>query len=388
MTVIRAIILKGPSQYGALRLFSDELHRSFLKLKVDSVLIDTGNGNWIDTLENQLRIGCSFVAAFNGIGAYLKVGDKSLYNIVNIPYIGIYVDHPLYHIKRLSNKIDRYIVTVVDKKHIQFLNSYFGEKHFSMKRFLPHGGISNKLAFNEKQFNSRSDNVLFTGTYRGLPEKKWLSIDNSFLKNFIQDVFNARSEFMSIEESMEYVIDHRNIAIESNILNKIKMYTIRHIDNYDKAKARFDIIRYLLENGIAVDIYGNGNWNEFLSDYKNANYKGNVEMKALIDLYSNYKIALNDNNNFRNGSHERIFNVLANGCQCITSMSSYYDEIFHDDKSVIKYFRDDFGDLNTRIKESFREESYANISKTKQYVLDNHMWINRAEEILKLYKLM
>jgi hypothetical protein len=385
--MVRAIILKGLSQYGALRLFADQLYKSFLELKIDSCIIDMTENNWIEVFENELRTGCNFVTAFNGIGSELKIKDKSLYDVVGIPYIGIYVDHPIYHIERLSNKIDKYIVTVVDSKHLDFLNNYFQENQFIVKNFLPHGGIYNKLEFNEKQFNSRSNNVLFSGTYKGLPQRQWLNIDNLFLKNLIEDIFNARTEFMSIEEALDYVISQRNIMLRNDILNKIKIYAIQFIDSYDKAKIRFDILRYVLESGITVDVYGNGNWNEISDIYKNANYKGNISMVDLIDLYSNYKITLNDNNNFRNGSHERVFNALANGCQCITPKSSYYDKIFGDNENIVSYSRDDFEDLNVHIKESTRLESYGDISRTRQYVLNNHLWINRAREILNLYEM-
>nr|WP_243284278.1 glycosyltransferase [Clostridium tyrobutyricum] len=110
-------------------------------------------------------------------------------------------------------------------------------------------------------------------------------------------------------------------------------------------------------------------------------------MNDLIGLYSNYKVTLNDNNNFRNGSHERIFNAVSNGCQCITSKSSYYDKIFDKDKSIIKYSRNNFENLDINIKKAIKPEAYYNIRETRQYVLNNHLWINRAQEILNLYQM-
>ncbi|WP_195962663.1 glycosyltransferase family protein [Clostridium tyrobutyricum] len=385
--MIRAILLKGLSQYDALRLFAEELYKSFIKLKVETVVIDMTKKNWIEVLENELRIGCNFVLAFNGIGSDLRIKNNSIYNVLGIPYIGIYVDHPIYHIERLSNNINKYIVTVVDKKHIDFLNNYFDKDKFLIKKFLPHGGIENKLGFNEKQFNFRNNNILFSGTYKGIPVRQWLNIDNLFLKSFIEDVFNARTEFMSIEESVDYVIKQRNMTIRNDILNKIKLYSIQYIDAYDKSKIRFDILKYVLECGINIDIYGNGSWNEISDSYTNANYKGDITMNDLIGLYSNYKVTLNDNNNFRNGSHERIFNAVSNGCQCITSKSSYYDKIFDKDKSIIKYSRNNFENLDINIKKAIKPEAYYNIRETRQYVLNNHLWINRAQEILNLYQM-
>lgn len=385
--MLRVIILKGLSQYGALRLFADEMHKAYRQLKVDSVLIDLDSKDCIDRLEKQLNIGCSFVMAFNGVGSDLKVQNDSLYNVMNIPYVGIYVDHPRYHLERLSNDIRKYIVTVVDRKHIDFLTDYFPQNTFLCRSFLPHGGIANNKTFNEKGFSVRSDNILFSGTYKGIPEKKWVSFDNCFLRQFINDVYEARSEFMSIENAVDYVAKYRSIYIQESLWKKIKLHTVQLIDDYDKSQIRREILQYVLNNGYSVDIYGNGTWSEIANNYSNAHYKGNIEMSDLIKLYSQYKVTLNDNNNFRNGSHERVFNALANGCQCITTYSSYYDDIFKNHKGLIYYSRSDFNNLNNLIDIALREAAYDKIAMSREYVLENHLWKNRAEEILALYEM-
>lgn len=386
--MLRPILFKGQSQYGTLKFFTEQLHHSFKGMGFNSAMIDLTSPKWMSQLQDELNIGGSFFCSLNGIGSDLRINGESLPNILGIPFISIYVDHPYHHMQRLSQPIKKHIVTVVDKKHHAFLQEYFKPDHFAVSAFLPHGGIQNdQLVFSQEQFVGRSNTILFTGSYKGAPEQSWKSLDNPFYADLIDEVFLARSGVMTIEDAFEYVLAHRNLHLSSDIRKKLKLLCVHSIDKYATSSNRHRLLQELIEHNFNVDIYGNRDWVDFVHKCKNVNYKGNVQMKDLIDLYCSYKITVNDNNNFNHGSHERVFNSIANGCYCVTAESSYYQEELNGIGAVLQYSRADYGTLAEKINSILQDNDYAYsvIEKSRQRVIDHHLWSHRAQTILDLY---
>jgi hypothetical protein len=133
--MLRPIILKGESQYGVLRKFADEIFIEFKNMGMDSIQIDLCDKNCSRRIQEEFSKGCSFVVAFNGIGSDIKVGNELLYNVLNVPFIGVYVDNPYHHLERLSHQINNYLVTFVDKSHLELLNTIFPKNKFKIKSF-------------------------------------------------------------------------------------------------------------------------------------------------------------------------------------------------------------------------------------------------------------
>ncbi|MCD6346301.1 MAG: hypothetical protein J7L96_02650, partial [Bacteroidales bacterium] len=52
----------------------------------------------------------------------LTSGNKSIYDIVKTTFLAIFVDHPIYHISRLSQPVKNYIATFLDESHVDFVD--------------------------------------------------------------------------------------------------------------------------------------------------------------------------------------------------------------------------------------------------------------------------
>lgn len=386
----RVIIFKGASQYATLRVFSDELVNSFKNIGVEAVTVDLTDKNFINILQQEINRGCNFFVGFNGVGIDLKAGSNCLYDVLNVPFINILMDHPYHHIQRLTEKANRYVVTVVDKNHLEFFKHAFHKEQFSVVGFLPHGGIkSSGLKYSREQFENRSANILYTGTLKTDISKGWHSLENLYFKNLIEDVYNAKTDYKTIEESVLYVLNQRGTLVREAELAKIINYSLNFIDDYETRKNRWEVVEFLCVNNIPVDAYGNGPWHDLSGKYKNIHYKGNIDLNNLIELYTKYKITINDNNNFRRGSHDRVFNALANGCLCITSNSLYYKEIFSENfLNICQYKRGDMDNLKKVMYAVINNDNlYEEIAPIRDYVIEKHLWKNRAEKIMELYNM-
>jgi glycosyltransferase involved in cell wall biosynthesis len=382
----RALIIKGTSQYDVLQKFSDELHQGFMQLGIHSTLIDTEQPQWDSLFFDQLKSGCNFVAALNGVAADFKLHGESIYNLADIPYVGIYVDHPYAHVYRLSQDIKRYIVTMVDKSDIDFLKRYF-PNHFKLTGFLPHAGVNGNHLKLDKAYFSRSNNLLFTGTFTNLPQKPWHALPNEFVKNLIEDVYCAKNPTRTTLETFEYILAEKGLYFnDAKLQRDIALCILEMIDDYDRNANRRKTIDILLKNGYTLDVYGNGDWNAL--SHKNLNYKGISHFHEILKLYTQYKLTLNDLCIFHHGSHERVFNALASGCCCVTTVNPYYNNTFQDRIDMAMFSPGDEESLLSAVEYALIDENaYAMVQSGRRKVLRDHLWVNRAKTIIGLYEL-
>src|SRR5690606_6064057 len=137
------VLLNGQGQYDVLRHFIIDLSKAFVQLGHDVEVIDLLDANWANNLEMILqKKNIAFFLSMNGIGIDLKVGgNKSLFDQMNIPLFAFLVDHPMYHLARLTTGVNNLIVSCVDKKHVDFLSKYMKGRY--SKVFIPHGAPVN-----------------------------------------------------------------------------------------------------------------------------------------------------------------------------------------------------------------------------------------------------
>lgn len=389
----RILLYKGQSQYGALRAHVDNLSKAFESLGHISVVIDFEEKDALKKLEKELNL-CNFVVSFNGILSELSIDNKSAYNILNLPYITLMLDHPIYHLSRLDNKIDKFVVGCLDNNHLKFLNDYYGKNHFFSTYFMTPGGSKSSLYKEEDldQFlHNRYIKILFTGSFRGDSQTPWRSYENKSLVKLIDDCyeFMLANEYASPDEAFDFVLKDRKLNLNDEHKNKIKVFIIETLLGHFAAHKRYICLETLAKSGIEVDVYGVG-WEEWASNYKNIKYRGNGTVKDTFDILNNTLLCLNINNNFTAGAHERVFNAMINGAPVITDNSLYYNNNFEDGKDILTYSWNKLGDLPDKINEYLSSpQKLWQISKNaRRNVLANHTWEDRAKQIIEIYELM
>lgn len=388
----RIILYKGQSQYGALRMHIDRLANAFKNIGHTPVVIDFEKPGVINQLEKELKIGCNFVFAFNSIAAEIKIGEELLCNLLNIPYIAAMVDHPIYHMARLSNTIKKFIVTCLDHKHLSFLSEQYDNKHFAIKSFMVPGGSESKLSKEEslEEFESnRNINLLFTGSFRGIPKKEWEMYDNKTLVNLMNDIcdYVLSNDYVLVEDAFEYVLKQKNIEFAVEEGNRIKLYIMNVMKGYIASYKRHLCLETLAKEGIDIDIYGVG-WEEWSSQYKNIKYYEVGTVENTLDILTKTKLCLNINNSFVAGGHERVFNAMINGAPVITDKSLFYDKEFEEGKDIITYSWTDLDKLPEKMHNYLNNtEALWNISKNaRKKVQEKYTWEHKAKQIIELYE--
>lgn len=388
----KMILYKGQSQYGALRVHIDQLANALESLGYEPIVIDLLDADAITKTEKALTEGCLFAFSFNGMGIDLKVEERSVYDIVNIPYIAALVDHPHYHIGRLNTKMNNLVVTCLDRSHLKFLSYYFEPNHIKVKSFLlPGGNIKEKSSVEDIDIFLKDRNIplLFTGTFRGIPQKTWNNTPIT-LEKILDDVcdYTLSKDYISIEEAFEYVLKQRNLELGEEHEKKIKLYCLQKVGRYVEGYRRFKCIETLGKAGIPVEIYGNG-WEELASKWKSLKYSSPGTVNETLGLLRKSRICLNTNNNFVDGGHERVFNAMINGAAVITDSSLYYNEEFSDEENILMYSWSKLEELPEKIlKINTQPEKLWHIAKAgKDKVDKKHTWISRAKEIINLVEL-
>ena len=154
------------------------------------------------------------------------------------------------------------------------------------------------------------------------------------------------------------------------------------------SKNRSSVLSYFDAHKIDVDIYGPETWLEFCSSFKYLHYKGQLSLDETIEKYQDYHFVINDNNDFTDGSHERVFNALLSGAIPITPRNSYYEEL-SDTAPIILYERNTMAGLpenGEELKEIYREQRNL-LERSAPATRENHSWSARAKTILELVKL-
>lgn len=389
---MKIVVFKGKFQYGVVDLFIDEIVKE-LEKKVDEVivcnLLEENIMNKLIEIFSTKLIDC--VIAFNGIGVDIKINNnQSLYDVINTNFLAIYVDHPAHLIQRVIEPIKNYLISFVDKEHIDYVNEIQQQNH-KISFFLPHGGfIGNQVEINDLDtyVKVKKIEILFTGTYMGDAKRVWEN--NNFLPNkLIEKVCEKLiyDDYSSIHKTFYEIFDKEGIKfsqISKAQLSKLFVQIITYVRQYK----RNILIERIAQSGLNITICGR-NWDSFVSKYNNIDYKGELDINDTLKLIGKSKILINASPNFTNGSHERVFSGMLNQSVVFTDKSSYYDEYFEDEKNILYYsFNSLEKDINKLKNFLTDNKKLYNMSfDAYDIVIKSHTWRNRVDKILEIIQL-
>lgn len=325
---MRVAVFKGQSQYDVLRFFSEKIAMGFTQLGCEVDIIDLLCEDWQTHLISSVRKGLNAVIAPNGVACDLKNAEgNSFFDTNGIRYIGLFVDHPSFHLNRIMSAPKNSIFTFIDKSHLDFAKTYLN-KYGTIHYFLPHGGSLTDNARLE-----RKKNFLFSGSFKSI------TLDDVRLKNYpfllSSLLTNTYEEMVSephtnFHQVFENVLQHSNIYFaQEHIRLKIMSKIFIDINLIRCSSNRINMLNAFENNGLKVDICGPSSWEEYCSDKRFMNYRGQKSYREILQLYSQYKFVLNDNNDFFSGSHERHFDALQNGACPISPINEYYSSGAH-----------------------------------------------------------
>ncbi len=291
---LNILIYMGQSQYAAFNLFAKQLTEPFRRKGHNVILFDlTQEGSSQKLIELFSSTHIDLVIAFNGMGVELTSGSKSIYDIVQTTFLAIFVDHPIYHISRLSQPIKNYIATFLDKSHVDFVDDLLPDNQV-IKYFMPLAGSSSGMSClnsYSEYLKTKDIDILFTGSYFGAPTKVW--DNNTNLPKEILDQISdllIHDEYTTIAAALKKVLGKHNIKL-SRKFNQKNTSLMTLIMSYVRQYKRNELITKLCQHGIPITIYGKS-WESMAKEFSTITFKGDVCTEETIALTKRAKIII------------------------------------------------------------------------------------------------
>jgi Glycosyl transferases group 1 len=378
---IKSVVLfKGQSQYDVLRYFVDDIAISLEKLGFNPIVIDLLQSSWIVQLEKVINnTNIEFFFAMNAMGIDLKVGENSIYNLLNAPFFAFMVDHPMYHISRLDSNIENLIVSCVDRDHLQFLTNYMSGSY--SKVFIPHGATINSIDTN-LPIERRSISILFPGSYNNpdVYRNHWKNVNHNIGKLFDEIMESAYYE-RDVPLTEVAIRIFKEKGIDNNYLFHNKFWDILiYVDMYLRYKHRFQTLNALSE--LPIEVYGNG-WENVKFRSKNLRLNKSISYDRVQQKMNDSKIVLTINPSFSNGGHERLFSSLNSGALGFVNKNKYLNQLFEHEEDIIFYdFENPLENIINILDDEDKIQKIAERGKKK--VVEKHTWFNRTKKIIEV----
>lgn len=322
----------------------------------------------------------------------IMLNDKgeSCYKNLGVPYVSILLDAP--YNPAVGNMLfdcKNHFVCVLDKSHVSLIDDIYSSKKFMGKMFLPLGGISGG---NEDELFSRerSYNVVFASSIygNGDPGRKWHeALELKPYCNLLYDIADYLiNNPVSVDEGVRYILNQRGLYDDIYRKKMLPFYFLLFL--YIKAIRRVKSLEFLVKNDIVVDVFGAGWENVPLvhSKYgKNIRLHGQVPYEAVLDITSKAKIVYQDQAEFNNGAHDRVFSSMLSGAVVVSEYSTYLEKEFKNGSDIFLYdWKNGLSQVQI-IDKLLNDESVRLSAAVSAYgkVNNKHRWKNRAQSIME-----
>lgn len=374
------ILIKGKSQYDAMRYYIDEIELGFRLAGYNTILLDTKERSFLFQLDELLKsVKIDLVFTCNGI-----IYDVLRERMPDVLYVTYLCDHPTIHLERIQHYDKNTVVFVCDALHEKFIKEYYKIKYV---KYIPLAGSSYKK---QVPYRERKYDIIFTGTYRK-PEESYnqlLSELSGSLKPFGEYVLKKIVEIpeLTIEECLKKALEEHGITVSKDEFAEL-VYEYIWADAWARHYYRDRTIRSLIENGLDVHVFGNG-WEDFESDFKDHLIieKGNsyLARKAV----ANAKISLNMMPWLKAGFQERIAAAMLNGAVAVSDKSSYICDNFTDGEDIVLYSLRDLGQLPVKIRSLLEDEEAAEkiAEKGRERAENELTWQHRTFDMIAYIK--
>ncbi|MDC7293605.1 glycosyltransferase [Butyrivibrio sp. DSM 10294] len=324
--------------------------------------------------------------AFNAVGQQdISLAGKNIYDLYEIPFINILLDHPMDHYASLKSTCNNYHIVCVDRNHVAFLKRYFPK--LAGAYFLPLAAAYDDSC-EPKEISERSQDIIFAGTLIGkscqtmIEEfKQYPEPYNNIILYVIDRMLSYRNE--DISAAYDYVI-HEELKLELPDTEYLDiMFKIQLANHFMRTFQREEILGSILKSNIPIHLYGDGMQRLFDGCPNNkAIYHGTVPFSKMPEIYSDAKIVLNIMPLFKNGCHDRIPFTMLQGAAVLTDPSEYISDTLGN--YVFTYSYDD--DFAEKIHDILKDEYLLSLTakRGREYALANFTWKQYAKKILDI----
>ena len=381
---MRILYVIGKSQYDSTAVFMIQMADRMIECGWQVTILDGRNEKEYAT-QREIVTGEKYDVIFTINGMLLEQNSslgKLLLQNGEVLYCTYLMDHPMIHYDRLMNQYPNTFVLSPDRSHVQFMDRYM--KNIYAEAFLPHGGCEgrNCIPYSERKYD-----VTFMGSYSD-PVENDKNFDNypSQMADLMRDMVRRllKKPDMVIEDALFQSLETAGVLLREEEFAQI-LSEFREVDRYVRTYFRDQVIRVLVENGIAVDVFGDG-WDRFKTDHKEyLKVHSAVKYDESLTVVGNSRISLNIMPWFKDGSHDRVFSAMMCGAVCLTDGSGYLMEELREEENVFFYSLRGLKYLPAKVRRILQDPvKGAEIAENgRRLALQRHTWASRAEEVME-----
>ncbi|MBO6214293.1 MAG: glycosyltransferase family 1 protein [Lachnospiraceae bacterium] len=338
-------------------------------------------------LDDFCSRGDCIAVFFNQIGIMLSADSgENYWDSMDIPVYTMQVDHPRNFADALRDPIKQLHVLSIDKKHIDFIRSFFPK--VENVYFLPQGGAPESDRDSLKKISDRPIEILYTGSchqaIEAFPPIGGLPSNGMDMYDFAISLMLA-DPLYTTEEAIELYFMSKGYTLPRDQLLSLYTSVSIYVESYVRREWKFKTMEALDKAGFHVEIYGD-HWKASdhpLSD--NIVIHDRISSAECNRLMGLSRFTLNFIPWFKDGTSERPFNSMLNGSVCLIDKSKYLTERFIDGRELI------FFDLTAPDELVSKLKDYMNSPEKLQLIADagyntaysNDTWKNRLERILE-----
>lgn len=337
----KIVILEGQSQYNVLNkachLMAQGMEENGYQVKVLDLTQFSDFQSLAEAIITEMNDSGLFLMSFNAIYHDVQLNDgTSFYGKLGYKTLGFLVDHPYYHKARVERAQEENIyIGCIDPDHVSYINHYYPSiKHTA---FLPHFSFQSDHLI---PYEERTIELYYPGSYKNPEEyKNNLAQLPKVFADIAAEAFKRmlKDKNLTLEEALKRYLASVNFEYSQEDFVEI-IGQIYFVDHYVRDWRRDSIVRTILKAGIDITVSGKG-WDDLKREYPNLHIIGEagLDIEENIEAIANSKILFNTFPNFKNGTHERIFTAMRNGCVCLTDPSGYLLEQFENNEDLVYY---------------------------------------------------
>lgn len=336
---MRAVFIKGPSQYDATRLFTDELAAAFAAAGHEAAVVDIeGRDDIGATLRAAAQAPADLVHTYGILGdAQARLG-QSLGEMFAAPHVLQHVDYPLSHLGQLEATPRETVILTVDPSHVEAIHGTFGADHFVHVAFCPHAAVGQPVEADagvEAFVEQRPIPILFAGSFHGVEAAPWAEEGRGIRQIFERALDLALgTEFLPALEALDEALRSYGEDPAHPRYERMRRYAT-WVHEQVRQLRRQALLEAAGEAGLPVFCVGDG-YGDWIQRHKSFRLGPPMTLTDTIALMHRARVVLNANANFGRGSHERPLNAMLAGAAVATD-GAWWTEQFEADRELLPY---------------------------------------------------
>lgn len=381
------LILEGRSQYGANNRFSVDLHEALVASGHTVTRTHFDSPEFINVITHCLQSSVAplnLVINFNGIAKELIINDHIFYQLLDIPCINYFVDHPLKQMNRIDLPIPQLINTYVDETHIPAAKQLLSTQFKGISGCLKHAGAV--LPTPSTPFEQRERKILMAGSYKPF-DACWQELivpNNQPLTQLLQYIVEAHiadpvtlpmgQRFMQAFADANVPLERLEQNLVCHLFTIVEKAIEMHFrEGFMKAAKHLPLI-----------VAGNG-WEHFKNPSPTWELLGTMPFDWMLERMQQVQLVWSMVYCFTHGGHERIFYGQANGAAVACDAMPWLQSQYQDEYSALLLPANNFeagvAKLDFWLSPN-QQTALAALAQAGQTIcLANHTWQHRVTEI-------